>query len=148
MLYKSKTGWLWFFSASFVLKFVKDRLTFVNNPIKNSKQKFWKLFLALVVNFKVRTFACEMETYTKLDLDNSWNKCYIVEPKNDVSLLHLWIQCVLSLPSTEREKTLNIIAKMRQFYLYYVIDLCAFYELHSTLQECQKSLAVETCGKH
>ena len=37
---------------------------------------------------------------------------------------------------------------MRQFYLYYIIDLCAFYELHSTLQECQKSLAVETCGQN
>jgi hypothetical protein len=48
---------------------------------------------------------------------------------------------VLSLPSTEREKTLNIIAKMRQLYLYYVIDLCAFYELHSTLQECQKKFS-------
>jgi len=30
---------------------------------------------------------------------------------------------------------------MRQFYLYYVIDLCAFYELHSTLQECQKKFS-------
>lgn len=30
---------------------------------------------------------------------------------------------------------------MRQLYLYYVIDLCAFYELHSTLQECQKKFS-------
>ena len=102
MLYKSKNGWLWFFSASFVLK-VCQRLTIIaNNLINNSK--FWKLLLALIVKFRVQTFAWELEKYTKLDLDNSWNKCYIAEPKNDVSLLHLWIQCVLSLPSTEREK--------------------------------------------
>ena len=46
MLYKSKNGWLWFFSASFVLKVCQKLTIIANNLINNSKQVL-KIILGL-----------------------------------------------------------------------------------------------------